>query len=166
MQKYNVYSKITRVNLDELGGLTASELIKLIVELNIRIQDMGERLKSCGDNMMDELDEACGNTEARKIFSLVDEFLNNEGNVFENEYCKQRLRNKLTAFMFEALEEAEKIAKRKTAAAEPAQNIEPPEPVYLIAENEKLKIAIKNCGKECMHTIGVQSIVYKGDKKS
>lgn len=165
MQKYNVYSRVTRVNLDDLGSKKVSDLVPLIIELNILVQDLGMRLKSYGDNKLDELDEACGNTKARKIFSFIDAFINNDGNVFSDDYYKQELRSKLTDFMFEALEEAEKIAKCNADAAASSQDSKPSEPVYLISENEKLRIAIKNCGKDCLHTIGVQSIVYKGDKK-
>ena len=117
MKKYNVYSRLKRVNLDDLDGMEVSELVPLIVELNILVQDLGKRLKSYGDNKLDELDEACGNAEARRIFSCVDEFINHDGNVFKDDYYKNKLREKLTAFMFEALEAARNMAVSENAEA-------------------------------------------------
>ena len=158
MKKYNVYSRLKRVNLDDLDGMEVSELVPLIIELNILVQDLGKRLKSYGDNKLDELDKACGNADARRIFSCVDEFINHDGNVFKDDYYKNKLREKLTAFMFEALEAARNMAVSENAD----QNA--PEIDCEKSENEKLKAAIKICGGTCMHMIGVQDIV-KGVKK-
>ena len=191
MQKYNVYSRLKRVNLDDLDGMEVSELVPLIVELNILVQDLGKRLKSYGDNKLDELDEACGNAEARKIFTFIDEFMNHDGNEFTDDYYKNKLRMRLTDFMFKALEDIKKTtdvsslpkddsatarlkstiaeledAELEVEAANFAKNKAVAELTNVNSENEKLKSAIKICGKTCLHMIGVQDILNKGGKKA
>lgn len=185
MQKYNVYSRLKRVNLDDLDGMEVSELVPLIIELNILVQDLGKRLKSYGDNKLDELDEACGNAEARKIFTFIDEFMNHDGNEFTDDYYKNKLRLRLTDFMFKALEETKKIAKdgastdkldialaelvdaeQELESVNFAKNKTVEELTRAASENEKLKSAIKICGKTCLCMIGVQGILNKGDKKA
>ena len=98
MKMYNCYSRIVKVNMKDLNKIEPYKLIHIIIDMQSTIECMGKRLKELGDNYIDELDEAVGNTKARKIFTTVDDFVNR--NIADNGNDRNIIRDMLTEFLF------------------------------------------------------------------
>ena len=100
MNRYNVLTRLNKVNLDDLESLDKQTLCSVIIELNLTIRAIGERLRRHGDNYIDELDEACGNADLKEVFEPADEFISGFRNSLPGGMATE-MQEKLTSMLFE-----------------------------------------------------------------